>query len=187
VEDTKRRLGNKELVYETTEILSTRRHRNIRCSSSIILLDSKREKIILGERTDLPPGVYESIVKSGRELKWTLAGGGVEEDESPIRGAMRELKEEFNIEAGKQTRCVEPISYRDNYFLKHGEIVRRRDFTFITSLKPGVTVRDIKPQQGEIGNVRAFTKEEIINMAYQRKIYLSSENALLMAIKDRYI
>jgi 8-oxo-dGTP pyrophosphatase MutT (NUDIX family) len=152
----------------------------------VILLDHSG-KIILGTRTDYPEEVLKRILDSGEELKWTNAGGGMEERESPIYCIMRELKEEFGIEAGKQTTHLEVVGYSDNYYLKNKWVRCKRDYVFITSLKHGTSIDDIVPQKGEIGIVKAFTKNEVIDMIIEDKIYKATKNSILMAIKLGYL
>jgi 8-oxo-dGTP pyrophosphatase MutT (NUDIX family) len=152
----------------------------------VILLDDTN-KIILGTRTDFPEEVLKRILDSGEELKWTNAGGGMEERESPIYCVMRELREEFGIEAGKQTTHLDIIGYSDNYYLKNRWVKCRRDYVFITRLKSNTSINDIVPQQGEIGEVKAFSKQEILEMISQDKIYKATKNSILMAIKLGYL
>lgn len=184
--DNNRYLGglrSQNVIDETNNILVRKRIKNAEnIGCGIILLD-KDDKIILGTRTDLPEGVYERMIKNGEEFKWTIPGGGLENNECPLFGAMRELEEEFGIKAGKQTTQVETIGYHDYYYVRDNVIRNRRDFAFVTKLKWNTTIEDIKPQLGEIGEVKSFSKKEIVDMIKHEKIYRASRTSLLMAIK----
>ena len=68
------------------------------------------------------------IIKSPYKNYWTIPGGGIESEESPLEAAIRETKEEVNID------CVNPeflcIDYQNNpdkvesyQFLFHGGIL----------------------------------------------------------------
>jgi len=174
----------KSRLEELTEILSKRKSkRKINSSTNIVLLDSK-DNFYLGTRTDLPKEVLEHIISSNKGLKWTNAGGGIEFDESPEQGIIRELEEEFGVKAYKQTGKIVPLSFNDCYYVKNGFVNFRRDFSFITRLKNGVTVEDMIPQDGEIGEIQCFTKKEVINMIERDRIYRSSQNALMTAIRN---
>jgi 8-oxo-dGTP pyrophosphatase MutT (NUDIX family) len=175
------------IIDETNDVLirkRVRRHSDMGCG--VILLD-KNDNIILGTRTDLPEYVLQRIIETGEELKWTLAGGGMEYDESPLYCAIRELKEEFGIVAGKQTTHLQVIGYNDNYFMRNKQVRAKRDYTFITRLKDNTTIHDIIPQEGEIGETKAFTKDEILEMISEEKIYKASRMSLLMAMKMGYL
>jgi 8-oxo-dGTP pyrophosphatase MutT (NUDIX family) len=179
--------GVQNIIDETNDILAHKRIKrpdNIGCG--VILLDHDG-KIILGTRTDLPESVYNRIIQNGEEFKWTIAGGGMEFNESPLYCAIRELKEEFGIEAGKQTTHLKIVGFHDNYFVRGDRVKPKRDFAFITTLKRNTTIDDIVPQIGEIGRVQAFTKEEVLDMISQEKIYKASKTSLLMAINMGYL
>ena len=182
-----RGLRIRDIINETNEIIAYKkveRPESVGCS--IILLD-RRGKIILGTRTDYPDGVLKKIIESGHELKWTNAGGGLENGESPVYCIIRELKEEFGIEAGKQTTHLEVVGYNNNYYLKNRWVKCRRDFIFIASLKDNVTMKNFIPQEGEIGEIKSFFKSEIMDMIIQDKIHKSTKNSILMAIKLGYL
>jgi 8-oxo-dGTP pyrophosphatase MutT (NUDIX family) len=185
--DNFRGLRVQDIIDETNEIIAYKKvNRPEQMGCGIILLD-KKQRLILGTRTDYPEDVLKKILDSGQELKWTNAGGGMENGESPIFCIMRELKEEFGIEAGKQTTHLEIVGYSDNYYLRNRWVKCRRDFTFIASLKNNTTINDIVPQQGEIGEVKAFTKSEVLDMIVQDKIHKPTKNAIMMGIKLGYI
>jgi 8-oxo-dGTP pyrophosphatase MutT (NUDIX family) len=175
-----------KIIKKTNNILAHKRYFNENVGCGIILKDNNG-RIILGTRTDLPEEVLQRILNNNGELKWTNAGGGLERGESPIYCIMRELKEEFGIEAGKQTKHIEVIGYNDMYTMKNGIIKSKRDFTFITTLKEGTRVEDLIPQKGEIGEIKAFTKREILDMINNDKIYKVSKNSIIMAMKLGYL
>jgi 8-oxo-dGTP pyrophosphatase MutT (NUDIX family) len=175
------------IIDKTNNVLAYKKvNRPESVGCGVILLDQSG-KIILGTRTDFPEEVLNRILESGEELKWTNAGGGMEERESPVFCVMRELREEFGIEAGKQTTHLEIVGYSDNYYLKNKWVRCKRDYVFIGSLKNGTNIKDITPQKGEIGEVRAFSKNEVIDMIVQDKIYKATKNSILMAIKLGYL
>jgi len=133
------------IVSKATEKLantSMKKNENIGCG--IILLD-QNDRIIMGTRTDLPPGVYERKIMNGEEFNWTLAGGGLEAYETPTYCIIRELKEEFGIQAGKQTGHVSPVGYHDSYFVRGKEVIPKRNFAFIAKLRDGVILDDFSP------------------------------------------
>jgi 8-oxo-dGTP pyrophosphatase MutT (NUDIX family) len=175
------------VINETNDILvrkRVKRPENIGCG---VILTDQEGKLILGTRTDLPEFALKRIIENGEEFKWTLAGGGMEFDESPIFCAMRELKEEFGLEAGKHTTRLQVVGFHDSYFVKYRQVKAKRDYAFIASLKGDASINDIVPQPGEIGEARAFSKEEILQMISEDKVYKASKTSLLMAIRMGYL
>lgn len=95
------------------------------------------------------------IVKPVYKNHWTLAGGVVDENESPLQSCIREVKEEIGIDIkNAKFLCVDYTTAREEkneslQFIFYGGILNKNQ------------IADIKLTDGEIGEFR-FAKVEAI-------------------------
>lgn len=110
-----------------------------------------------------------------REGEWTLAGGGVEEDESPVEAMRREIAEELGVTLEENLQVL-PVSNRFIYSPDH-RTRRALDHDgqnatmFAVQLPSDV---QIVMQAEEIAEVRWFSREEALGafpVQKQREIF----------------
>ncbi|MBD3813507.1 MAG: NUDIX hydrolase [Betaproteobacteria bacterium] len=105
-----------------------------------------------------------------REGEWTLAGGGVEEGESPIEAIRREIAEELGVTLEDEFQVL-PVSNRFIYSPDHR--TRRaldhdgQDATMFAVQLPSDV--QIVMQAEEIAEVRWFSREEALGAFPVRK------------------
>ena len=83
-------------------------------------------------------------------LKWCFFGGGLEEEESPIVGAMRETREELGI------------AVPEDEFNVVGKLAYGTGVVYLVRLRRAIAWPDIVVQEG--AGAGFFTKEEILNI-----------------------
>ena len=87
---------------------------------------------------------------------WNLAGGVIEESESPLDGAIRETKEELGISVAKQDLTLSAVDYRP---AKDG-FVDKLYFYFFGGVLTSDQIDSIVLQEEEIEEMRFVTLDE---------------------------
>ena len=111
---------------------------------------------------------------------WTLPGGFVDYGEHPRQAAIREAKEELNIdieiadplgESGENIDGDSGVIIQQNIFTNEG--INWLSFTYRT--KVNLSIDKIKPKKGEIEEVRWFSREN----ALRNSVSLFDKEAIL--------
>lgn len=91
-----------------------------------------RSRVVLKYKNEIL--VVKNSFGSG---KWTLPGGGIKLNEQPIDGAIREIKEELDLELSKKS--LKTVSDEAVVYNQHGLL--KRSYFFIAELdkKPKIT------------------------------------------------
>ncbi len=127
-------------------------HRTIiQCAASIICVDDAG-RILLGRRSD--------------NQKWGYSGGAVEIDEYVEDCAKRELLEEMGLVAEELEFFCINSGPEAHYIYPNGDEVSNFEVVYICRKWHG----EIKPQDGEMEELRFFAKDEIDLMQISQPI-----------------
>ena len=119
----------------------------------IIIKDSDN-RILMGQR-----------VKKGDKLQWCLPGGKVEENESAIQGAVREVREE----------CGLIIKEEDLILIEVTTAGEWDDFVFYTNKYTG----SVSDNTEEMINFKWFNASDICNMDKEKDIFPATIKSLI--------
>ena len=132
-----------------------------RMAAGMIFMNEKKELLML---------------KSDYKDYWSIAGGVIEKNESPLQAAIRETKEEINIDV-KQPRLliidyVSPKGNEDDniVFIFYGGVLVQED------------IDSIKLQEDEIEDYKFITEKDLKN--YTSAKYMKRIPLALNAIKN---
>lgn len=106
-----------------------------------------------------------------KEYKWGPPAGGLEPHEDPIDAALREVREELNVD-------VELLNILGIYSVDRGEKASGIGFVFRGKIISGT----IYPKEGEINSFRFYSPQEIEKLIKDGLIYKPEYN--LDGIKD---
>lgn len=119
------------------------------------------------------------IVKSAKSAKddlFTLVGGGVEENESIIEGAIREIKEEvdYNLEVKEEelefiTSYTEPAASDPNLLINMHIFIAHHDIDGVTNCNPEI-IESKWYGVGDSDNVSSSIKDHFIPYAVRNGI-----------------
>ena len=114
----------------------------IQCAASILCVDSDG-RVLLGRRAD--------------NHKWGYSGGAVEIDERVEDCARRELYEEMGLIADQLEFFCVNSGPEAHYIYPNGDEVSNFEIVYLCRKWHG----ELKPQDGEMEELRFFTSEEI--------------------------
>jgi 8-oxo-dGTP diphosphatase len=116
------------------------------------------------------------IVKPVYKDHWTLVGGVVDENESPLQACIREVKEEIGIELqNAKFLCVDYVATRE-------EKDENLQFIFYGGILNKNQISNIKLADGEIGEFRFAKVEETKSLLSEK--FRKRLPKLLEAIKN---
>jgi 8-oxo-dGTP diphosphatase len=95
------------------------------------------------------------VVKPTYKSQWEVPGGIVEKDESPLSGALREVKEELNITLSADGIVLASLDYMAAGGVKTEALM----FLFATRI-PQETLLDIRSDNKEIGDYKVIAPSE---------------------------
>lgn len=111
---------------------------------ALILLENEERKYILGAKHIYPQGIYR------------LVGGGLEINEDPHSGAVRELNEEFQLSYTQEQ--LQPLAEIVAEIVETGT---GKQYTFVTYLYSAVCqMSDLHPSD-DLDGMKEFSREEI--------------------------
>lgn len=119
-----------------------------RMSSAVIILESEDKAL---------------IVKANYKSHWTFPGGAVDAGESPKQAAIRELKEEMNLD-------IDPDKLEFGWVVsRYSKVAMTYQFVFRAPLEE-VNLDDIKLQEEEIEDWRLVSREDVLsnNLNYSK-------------------
>lgn len=97
------------------------------------------------------------LLEHGTAHFWGFPKGHIEPGESHLQTAVRELKEEINLDI-VQFLCEEPIESRYT-FQKQGNLVDKTVYYF-----PAVVAGSLQIQESEIGGAKWVPHENVLNL-----------------------
>lgn len=120
-----------------------------------IIVVNNEGKILLGQRV-------KAKTKSDH-MQYCIPGGGIEEEEEPHEGAIRELQEEVNLKANLDNMTILCITNLVDHISKSHKV----DHTFIHFIDDEVPVA----KEDEMTNLKFYTLKEIMKLAHKGKLY----------------
>jgi ADP-ribose pyrophosphatase YjhB (NUDIX family) len=122
-----------------------------RMASGVIILNNRGEVL---------------LVKPTYKNHWSIPGGVVDKDESPRDAAIREAKEEINIELKKcDLLCIDYMSPKDSGLSTKDENIQ---FIFYGGVLSDEEIIRIKIPKEEIGDFKFFSKEESLKQVGEK-------------------
>ncbi len=128
--------------------------------SSAVFIEDEQGRLLL---------VQQAAERKG--CKWGPPAGGIEPHENPIDAALREVKEELDID-------IELINLLGIYSVDRGEKASGLGFVFRGKIISG----KINPKEGEINSFRFYSPQEIEDLIINDQIYKPEYN--LDGIRD---
>tara|TARA_Y100001960_G_C14768695_1_gene878547 strand:+ start:1562 stop:2044 length:483 start_codon:yes stop_codon:yes gene_type:complete len=130
-----------------------------------VLVINKSGKVLVCQRSDVKP----------EDLPWQMVQGGIDEGESPLNAALRELKEETNI----QTNEIEQIEFWDDYqyydfpidqVTPYSEIVgQKQKWLVVKYLKDDNSIDLEKAEEKEFNDYKWVKMTEAIELIWKPK------------------
>ncbi|EKE10890.1 MAG: NUDIX hydrolase [uncultured bacterium] len=106
------------------------------------------------------------LVKPTYKNHWSVPGGVIDKDESPRDAAIRETKEEINIELKKcDLLCIDYMSPRDSGFSTKDENMQ---FIFYGGILSNEEINQIQIPKEEIGEFGFFSKDESLKQVGEK-------------------
>ncbi|MFA6285591.1 MAG: NUDIX hydrolase, partial [Parcubacteria group bacterium] len=106
------------------------------------------------------------IVKPSYKDHWSVPGGVIDKDESPRDAALREVKEETNLDL-KSMRfvCLDYMSPRDSGYSTHDENIQ---FIFFGGVLTADNIKGIKLAEKEISEYKFAGKSEALELVGEK-------------------
>ena len=106
------------------------------------------------------------LVKMSYKDGWGIPGGVVDAHESPLQGALREVKEELNLTISKETLSLVCLGY----YSGSGYKTESLQFMFYGGVLTQEQIENISLQEDELTEYRFFEKEEAIPLLSNPKL-----------------
>lgn len=136
--NNKKELINKEFIRESGEPEAG----EYKLSTHVWIINDNKEFLIQ----------RRSSTRKKNPLKWAFTGGAVEFNESSVEGALREVKEELNIDSNKDE--IELIL----------TLKREHDFVDVWIIKKNVDIKDVSIQEEEVFEAKYVSFDELEEM-----------------------
>lgn len=106
------------------------------------------------------------LVKPGYKDHWSVPGGVIDKDESPRDAALREVKEEVNLDLkSMRLLCLDYMSPQDSGYSTRDENIQ---FIFFGGILTSEDIKKIKVPKEEISEYKFVGKEEAVKLVNDR-------------------
>lgn len=106
------------------------------------------------------------IVKPTYKDHWSVPGGVIDENESPRGAALREVKEEINLDLkGIRLLCLDYMSPQDSGYSTHDENIQ---FIFYGGIIDSEDLKKIQLPKEELSEYKFVSKEEVLKLVGDR-------------------
>ena len=106
------------------------------------------------------------LVKPTYKDYWSVPGGVIEKDESPMAAALRETKEEIGLDAGHvRLLGIDYMSPQDSGYSNKEENIQ---FIFYGGILTAEHIKKIKVSENEISEYRFVDKDEALGLVNDR-------------------
>jgi len=124
------------------------------------------------------------LVKSNYRQDWGLPGGVVEEHESPLDGAVREVKEELGLAIDKASLQLCAVDYRS----AKDDLIDKLYFYFLGGILDASSISRVNLQADELDEMRFVNLEEARSLlstwTHQQVAHALSSNNQLHYFED---